>query len=125
VPHAEAVALTKAASIGFSPYINNAKARHQLQNKVLEFMGAGLPVITSPSSLNEEIVSAAGCGALHWADEIEAIADTIELWLDQPDLAAELGRRGQEYVRKHLAWENELERVLPWLEALHGARADI
>lgn len=122
IPHSEAIQLTKAAKIGFSPYLDNAKAHRQLQNKVLEFMAAGLPVITSPSSLNRELVETAGCGVLHWANEVEQIADTIETWLDNPDLAAELGRRGQTYVRENLVWESELARVLPWLDQLAAAR---
>lgn len=122
VPHDEVLKLYRSARIGFSPYLDNAKAREQLQNKVLEFMAAGLPVITSPSSINQQIVEAAGCGALFWADELEKIADTIERWMDIPAEATELGHRGQQYVRQHLVWENELARVRPWLEQLVDAR---
>jgi glycosyltransferase involved in cell wall biosynthesis len=116
LPHAEAVNLTRAAQIGLTPYLNNAKAKITLQNKVLEFMGAGLPVITSPSSLNGKFVADAGCGALHWADEVGAIADTIEAWMDAPDEARRLGARGQEYALAKLVWEAELDRIAPWLE---------
>jgi glycosyltransferase involved in cell wall biosynthesis len=89
---------------------------------VLEFMGAGLPVITSPSSANGQIVRDAQCGSLHWADEVPAMAETIERWMNNPDEARVLGRRGQEYAQKHLVWESELDRVVPWLEAKIAAR---
>jgi hypothetical protein len=118
LPHAAVLELVRASRIGLCPYLNNPKAQSQLMNKLPEFMAAGLPVITSPSSMNGRIVEASGGGALHWADEVAAIADTIERWLDHPDEAAELGRRGQAYVREHLVWEHELARLDQWLRRL-------
>jgi hypothetical protein len=115
LPHAQVLELVRASRIGLCPYLNNPKAESQLMNKLPEFMAAGLPVITSPSSMNGEIVAASGGGVLLWADEVTAIADTVEHWLDQPDEAAALGARGQAYVTEHLVWEKELERLDAWL----------
>jgi hypothetical protein len=115
LPHSQVLELVRASRIGLCPYLNTPKAESQLMNKLPEFMAAGLPVITSPSSLNGQIVEASGGGRLFWADEIGAIADTLERWLDQPVEAAALGARGQAYVREHLVWENELARLDAWL----------
>lgn len=103
------------AQIGFSPYLDNAKAKITMQNKILEFMAAGMPIITSPSSMNGRLVENSGCGKLHWANETEAIADTIEQWMDDPAAASELGKRGQDYLFKHCLWETDLEKVERWM----------
>ena len=117
LPHTEVLELVRASRIGLCPYLNNPKAESQLMNKLPEFMAAGLPVITSPSSMNGQIVTESGGGALYWADEVGAIADTVERWLDHPDEAAQLGRQGQAYVYEHLVWEKELARLDTWLRA--------
>lgn len=103
------------AQIGFSPYLDNAKAKITMQNKILEFMAAGMPIITSPSSMNGRLVENSGCGKLHWANETEAIADTIEQWMDDPAAASELGKRGQDYLFKHCLWETDLEKAERWM----------
>jgi glycosyltransferase involved in cell wall biosynthesis len=118
LPQTEVIEIYRAARVGFSPYLDVEKARITLQNKILEFMGAGLPVITSPSSMNGRVVRDSGCGALLWASETDAICTQLESWLDDPEAARALGRKGREYVLEHLVWESELERVEPWLRAL-------
>lgn len=115
VDHSEVSELLRASRIGLSPYLSNAAARVTLQNKILEFMGAGLPVITSPSSLNGEIVEHSGCGTLLWANQCDAICDQLEAWMDHPERAREVGLRGREYALGNLVWETELARIEPWL----------
>ena len=115
VPQAEVAELYRASLIGLSPYLRNSAARVTLQNKILEFMGAALPVITSPSSVNGQIVEESGCGALFWAGECDGICDQLEAWMDAPDQAREIGERGRRYVLEKLVWESELERIEPWL----------
>jgi glycosyltransferase involved in cell wall biosynthesis len=122
IPHSEVVQLYSRSLIGLTPYLNNPKGRAQLQNKVVEFMGAGLPVITSPTSVNRQLVEAADCGAFAWINELKLIADTVEGWMDNPAEARELGKRGQAYAQRNLIWENELERVLKWLRDLQASK---
>ncbi len=121
LPHTEVLELVRASRIGLCPYLDNPKGQSQLMNKLPEFMAAGLPVMTSPSSINGKIVSESGGGELYWAGEVKAIADTVERWLDHPDEAKALGLKGQAYVRAKLVWEVELARLDAWLrERLTG-----
>lgn len=74
-----------------------------IQNKVLEAMAMGLPVVGSTSATQ-------GVGAtpgMHYrvADDPAAMArDVIEL-LDQPDQARELGARARTFVEQNYDWE--------------------
>ena len=123
LPHAEVIELCRAARIGFSPYLDNRTARITLQNKILEFMAAGLPVITSPSSMNGRVIERSGGGALYWADETAAICDQIEAWMDDPDEARRRGELGRTYLLQNLVWEVDLERVEAWLRQLCASAA--
>ena len=118
LPQDEVIEYYRAAQIGYCPYLNVEKAKITLQNKLLEFMGARLPVITSPSSRNGEIVSRSGCGALFWADQIGEICDQLESWMDRPEERKRLGQLGWEYVHQNLVWEGELEAADRWLRSL-------
>lgn len=120
IPHDEVIKHIKNSKIGICTYLNNPNLKITLHNKVLESMAAGLPVITSPSSMNQKIVQESGCGVTYWANEVEKIADQIELWLDNPSIAAELGAKGQKYVQEHCVWERDFDQLNSWLLAKIG-----
>ena len=124
VPHENVLRLVRASRIGLSPYRRNVIAQNTLQNKILEFMAAGLPVITSPSSKNGEVVKRSDCGRLFWAEQIEEIADTVQEWMENPEEAERLGQRGRAYVLEYLVWEEELVKLEQWLLNMLPDRQD-
>ena len=80
-----------------------------VQNKVLEAMAAGLPVVTT-ATVNE------GLGAttnehLLLAEDEAATATAVVGLLGDAAARARLGAAGRAYVRAHFRWEGVLERV--------------
>lgn len=80
-----------------------------VQNKVLEAMAAGLPVVTT-TEVN------AGLGAtpgehLIVADDSQAAAEAVTGLLGDPTARARLGRAGRGFVLGRYRWEEVLERV--------------
>lgn len=80
-----------------------------MQNKILEAMSMGLPVITSTLSNNP-------IGAKHGRDLI--VADTpfdcamaIEQLLSNPELAQEIGRNARIFIEKKFKWEKQNARL--------------
>jgi glycosyltransferase involved in cell wall biosynthesis len=118
LPHAQVVAHLRASSIGLATYPDNPLARSLLMNKLAEYMAAGLPLVAGPSSNSARIVEASGGGVLLWSNQVREIADVVERWLDNPDEARAIGARGQAWVREHLTWEAEFDRLDPWLRGL-------
>jgi glycosyltransferase involved in cell wall biosynthesis len=114
-PYARVLQLVGASSIGLCPLSRQVASQNYLQNKLLEFMAAGLPVIASDTGPGARIVRESGCGKLYWAEDVLQIADSIEHWLNHPAEATALGKAGQDYVFKHLVWETELTRLADWL----------
>ncbi|MEM4188450.1 MAG: glycosyltransferase [Candidatus Hadarchaeum sp.] len=68
---------------------------------VLEAMAHGVPVLVTPGVASHVYVDASGCG-LTVGDSVDAVATGIRRLLLADK--AELGRRGREYVEKHLTW---------------------
>jgi sugar transferase (PEP-CTERM/EpsH1 system associated) len=89
-----------------------------VQNKVLEAMAAGRPVVTS-SVVN------AGLGAqpgrdLFVADEVDAIVDGVVQLLQDERLRAQVGRAGLEFVLQKYNWDHVAKRVKEIERILQG-----
>jgi glycosyltransferase involved in cell wall biosynthesis len=87
--------------IGVAPLPDNERSRMKAGFKVLQYMAAGLPVVTSPVGANRELVRH-GWNGFH--------ATTVEEWIEYLDRLARdvnlrvvLGRNGQETVRERFS----------------------
>jgi len=89
-----------------------------VQNKVLEAMAIGTPVVSTP----------AGCGALATAEgrEIliaegdEALAAAVLQVFSDPALAERLAVAGRQYVETHHSWESGARRLVEIYEEAHS-----
>jgi glycosyltransferase involved in cell wall biosynthesis len=94
-----------------------------LQNKVLEAMAAGVPVVSSPAAVR---------GIDGRAGEHFLVAETPAEWteavaglLAEPEAAAELRGRAARLVRERYSWDRSAEayeEVLAEAVRAHGAR---
>ncbi|MEU7831174.1 MULTISPECIES: glycosyltransferase [unclassified Nonomuraea] len=71
-----------------------------LSNAVMEAMAAGRPIVATAVGGTPELLD--GRGVLIPASDAEALADGIVRVLDDPDLAACLGREARAWAREHL-----------------------
>jgi glycosyltransferase involved in cell wall biosynthesis len=81
---------------------------------LLEAMDAARPVVASRVSAIPEIVLDGETGLLVPPGDAQALASALGQLLDDPTLAAEMGRRGRERLRSHFSVErmvDETERV--------------
>jgi glycosyltransferase involved in cell wall biosynthesis len=83
-----------------------------IQNKVLEAMACGTPVVASPQAVSA--LQATDGKHLLVAEGSTAFAQAVLRLLDAPDLRAWLGQAGRQYVEGHHNWDRiagQLEEV--------------
>lgn len=89
------------AHIGIAPMRDDSWTRGKCALKVLQYMAAGLPVVSSNCGANAEIVVDGENGYLVSGDE--AWRDRIALLAEQPALCAQLGAAGRTLVHARYA----------------------
>lgn len=110
----EAQALAS-AWIGISPLRDDAWTRGKCGLKVLQYMAAGLPVITSPCGVNRELVLDGVTGA-HAADAPAWVAAIARLCMDTA-LRKSMGQAGRQRVAAYstaVGVRTILELLLPY-----------
>lgn len=104
LPAAEAMATIDGALAGLSLLRDLPNYRGSMPTKVVEYLAHGVPAITTPLPLAEEIIVEANAGAIVPFDDAEAAAESaLRLWRD-PTEASAMGLRGRELVRARYDW---------------------
>ncbi len=95
------------------PYIQNAAAAvaplllaRGVQNKVLEAMAMETPVVVTQAAFRG-VDAPAGEGVLPAADSKELAAKVVQL-LNDPGLAAQIGKKGRRLVENRYVWDERL-----------------
>ena len=114
------------ATIAVSPLTYGAG----IQNKVLEAMACGTPVITTEKAVSA-LALTSGIDVII-ADEPQAFAQAILDLLDAPIRRQQLGQAGRHYVEKHHHWTNKAAQLIevyqraiqayPGTENVHNAK---
>ena len=85
---------------------------HSLPVKLFEYMAAGLPVIASDFPLWRQIIQENECGICVNPLDPKAIADAINYYVDNPEIAGQHGANGQKLVLEKYNWEKEAEKLV-------------
>lgn len=79
--------------------------------KLFEYMALGLPVITADFPLYKDVVYRHGCGVCVDPYKAEAVATALAYLIDNPEEAAQMGKRGREAVARHYNWATEAAKL--------------
>jgi glycosyltransferase involved in cell wall biosynthesis len=79
--------------------------------KMFEYMAMGLPVVVSDFPLYRDVIERHQCGLCVSPDDADAVTDAIRFLLNNPETASEMGKRGQQAVKKYYSWDAELEKL--------------
>ena len=82
-----------------------------LPNAVLEYLAAGLPVVATALGGNLEVVRDGVTGLLIPANDSSAQGSALIRLLDDPELAAQIAKSGQEHVQSKFSFQRLVQEV--------------
>ncbi len=117
----EAVELEQVAkaNVGIAPMSDDDWSRGKCALKVLQYMAAGLPVISSNVGANADVVEHEVTGYL--ADTAGEWVDAIHALQKNPDKAKEMGNLGQQRIQTEFNSTTWVEKQLDWLDLAYEA----
>lgn len=96
-------------SIGIMPLPDSEYTRAKAGFKLLQYMAAGIPVVTNPIGINRELVERSQAGLLaarpqEWEEAIRTLAA-------DPHLRREMGMRGRRFVERYADLEAQADTI--------------
>jgi glycosyltransferase involved in cell wall biosynthesis len=110
VPHDAVPELLASAEVGLAPLVDDAELSYAMPTKVYEYMGAGLPVITTGNGELERFVEASG-GGIHVENDPDAVADALDRLLGDEGRRRAVGAAGQAFVTPDYDQGNSVARL--------------
>lgn len=87
--------------------------------KIFEYMAMGKPVVAAAAGAVREYL--AGAGATYPPGDVAALAQAVSKLLEEPPLAASLGRAARDKLLQHYTWRHAaLATAAAWREVLRG-----
>jgi glycosyltransferase involved in cell wall biosynthesis len=87
-------------------------------NKLFEYMMAGLPVICTDFILWKEVVEKNNCGICVNPRNISEIVDAINYLLDNPEIAIQMGKNGRDAIFREYNWNTQAQKLLSIYEKI-------
>ncbi|MBC2693921.1 MAG: glycosyltransferase [Desulfobacteraceae bacterium] len=111
----EAEALAS-AQVGIAPMSDDPWTKGKCGLKVLQYMAAGLPVVSSPAGVNREIVQEGITGFL--AENPDDWRKSIDILFRDPVLRNSMGKAGQQRVINHFSVDTTFRKMSESLNSL-------
>jgi glycosyltransferase involved in cell wall biosynthesis len=89
-----------------------------LQNKIFDYMGAGVPVVAAVAGDQEQLIREAEGGIVVEPRDVEGFANAIVRLREDPALAERLGKNAAAHVREHLRREDITSDYIDLLERI-------
>lgn len=116
LPNEKALELVEGAMAGLSLRHDEVNYRGSWATKVIEYMARGIPSVSTPTPPAPEIVAQYQAGIIVDFGDAAAAADAVLKLHANPDLRAEMGKRGHEAALAGYAWPANAEAFLRQLK---------
>lgn len=122
VPPEQVTRYFESADIGISPLLHVINHDVALTNKFCEYLLAGLPVVTSDTPAQADLVRELGIGEVYPAGDVDELVRAIRAVLADADAVRERVRRPE--VQRRFSWEAQAEVLREVYDELLGGLGD-
>lgn len=112
IPFQQVLTYYKNARCGLLLYQPTPNNINSSPNKMFEYMAAGLPVVASHFPMWREIIETEQCGICVDPTKPEEIAEAINYYVENPEIARQHGANGRRAVLEKYNWEKEAEKLI-------------
>jgi glycosyltransferase involved in cell wall biosynthesis len=117
--------LMRMAHAGLAPYHDEESFTHSLPNKSLEYLSAGLPIVSSLPGALARLLAERRCGLTYPNLDARSLRVMLETLHDQPDLRAEMARNAQATYNSGFRAEVVYARMITHLEQIAHSNATV
>jgi len=82
---AELWTLMRYASVGLVPFQDTIDFRLSISNRAIEYLSAGLPIVSSAKGVLEDLLASSGCGVTYANGSAEDLCRTLSGLMNSPD----------------------------------------
>ncbi len=125
LPYDEALARVREADVGLIPHHATAQCHTTVPNKLFDYMGAGLPVVSSDMRPVQRILDETGAGMTFRDRDASDLAARLRALLGMREARGAMGEAGRRAVARHYHWEEDERRLLSVVADASGAGAGV
>ncbi|HDR8072375.1 TPA: glycosyltransferase family 4 protein [Bacillus cereus] len=111
-------ALMNMSKIGLAPYKNTVNFKLNLPNKPIEYMSAGLPILSSIDGYLKNILQDHNVGLTYEDGNPESLVDHVSKLYKENDLLEEMSRNTKELFKSHYSSEEIYKEYVTYIEEL-------
>ena len=113
VDHSELYNYIKACKIGIIPHLVTNHVNTTIPNKIFDYMGCGIPVVSSDAQPMKRIIDEEQCGLTFESGNADRLAKAI---LEVFHSSIDYGKNGKESVRCKYNWQEDEKRLYGMIE---------
>ena len=114
--------LMRMSDAGLAPYVSSRNFIGNLPNKPVEYLSAGLPIISSLQGNLAELLNRHNCGLTYPNRDASELAAAVASLMDQPDRRRRMAENGLRLYRQHFVAETVYRQMAQYLVELAAER---
>jgi glycosyltransferase involved in cell wall biosynthesis len=123
VPKAQIPEILTGADVGLMTLFRSPLVHIYFENKLIDYLGAGLPILGAMDGIQGGIIDRFGAGRVVGSLDHAGLARLVEEAASQPEETRRKGRHGREMVERHLLQPRILDQYCGLLEAIVRGQA--
>ena len=114
--------LLRRSNVGLAPYVNVDNFVHNLPNKPIEYLSAGLPIVSSLPGVMARLLKKNSCGLTYESQRPEQLVAAIDQLRSEPAACDEMSNNALRLYREQFVAEHVYGRMQDYLEGIAGVR---
>ncbi len=110
--------LMRMSRVGLTPYLSTPDFVISIPNKPIEYLSAGLPIVSSLQGVLKELLATHQCGVTYAEGDSEELASVLIRLYDDPDLLQTMSQRAVSLFKERFVAEKVYGDMISYLESI-------